>query len=56
MYVFGKQLEPGILVEIYESNSTGLIIERDKDHLHLWNVLIDGKVHCIHSSKLRRLQ
>jgi len=56
MYDLGKCLEKGILVEIHNQNLTGLILDRDPVHLHLWNVLIDGVVHCFHSSKLRRIQ
>jgi hypothetical protein len=56
MYVFGKALEAGVLVEIYGESGTGLILARDHEHVHLWKVLLGGVVHCVHSSKLRRLQ
>ncbi len=56
MYALGKTLEAGALVEIYGENTTGVIIERDHEHVHLWNVLVGCLVLCIHSSKLRRLQ
>lgn len=55
MYDFGKFLEVGVLVEIYGQNLTGLIISRDSTHLHLWNVFVNGAIHCYHSSKLRKV-
>jgi hypothetical protein len=53
MFVWGQSLTPGALVEIHSESALGLIISRDPEYLYLWNVLIDGVVVSVHSSRLR---
>lgn len=53
MHLWGSNLSPGALVEVHSENILGLIISRDPEYLHLWNVLIDGVVVSVHSSRLR---
>ena len=53
MLVWGQSLVPGALVEIHSENTLGLIISRDTEYLYLWNVLIEGVVVSVHSSRLR---
>lgn len=53
---WGEGLHPGAMVEIWNSNVSGFIIERDPEHVHLWKVLHENVIYTMHSSKLRIMQ
>jgi hypothetical protein len=46
----------GELVEITGFNSPGIVLNRDEQHIYLWNILIGEIVHSIHRSKIKRVQ
>lgn len=53
---WGENLRPGEMVEVWNSNKPGFIVDRDPEHVHLWTVLHENVIQTVHSSKLRILQ
>jgi hypothetical protein len=53
MLQWGNHIVAGSLVIIHAEGTLGLVLSRDEEHIYLWNVLVEGKVFSIHSSRLR---